>query len=67
MSEAKRTLIDECERLVAELENEMIGTNAFDAFYMIKRGLEADIQPDDIVDQMTNYYYFGELPSWEDK
>lgn len=53
--------------MVAELEGEILGADAFDLFYIVKRGLEADVQPKDIVDQVTNYYYFGERPSWEDR
>lgn len=67
MKEKNNTLIDECERLVAELEGEILGADAFDLFYIVKRGLEADVQPKDIVDQVTNYYYFGERPSWEEQ
>ena len=67
MSEAKRTLIDECERLVAELENEMLGADSFELFEMVKKGLEADVQPNEVVEQIENHYIFGERLSWEDR
>jgi hypothetical protein len=65
MSAVKETLIDECERLVAELENEISDADSYDLFEKVKAGLEANVAPQDVVEEITNYYIFGMPLSWE--
>lgn len=65
MSAVKETLIDECERLVAELENEISDADSYDLFEKVKAGLEANVSPQDVVEEITNHYIFGIPLSWE--
>ena len=67
MADGKETLIDECERLVAELENEISDADSYDLFEKVKAGLEANVAPQDVIEQITNHYIFGNPLSWDEE
>ncbi len=61
---AEKTLIDKCEELVEVLENTISNADSYEMFEMVKAGLEADVEPQDVVEAVINYYCFGTPLSW---
>lgn len=67
MSRAKETLIDVCEKLVEKLEEEIKDADSFDLFEMVREGLMADYEPQDVIDEIKDHYILGTSLSWREE